>query len=102
MLYLLSDCSVRVRSHEFDTFGSRVDSVHLCVTIDTSAKRIMDYLLSKMLFGCALTIGQETERIHASELRHMIANMAHDLKTVSFLSSLHHYNAYSNPFVVLS
>jgi hypothetical protein len=63
-------------------------SIILCiavglVVIDISIRNIVIFLTTKKLKKLLFDTEQSAERAHAVEMRHMIANVAHDLKTVS-------------------
>ncbi len=56
------------------------------VIIDVSVRNIVVFLTTKKLKKLIVETERSAEQAHAIEMRHMIANVAHDLKTVSYLS----------------
>ena len=54
-----------------------------CLIIDTQIRKIQMFLLTKDLKETLAENQRMADENHAQEMRHMIANVAHDLKTVS-------------------
>ena len=55
-----------------------------CLVIDTQVRKIQMFLLTKDLKDTLAENQRMADETHAQEMRHMIANVAHDLKTVRF------------------
>ncbi len=56
----------------------------ICLVIDTQIRKIQMFLLTKDLKETLSENERMADENHAQEMRHMIANVAHDLKTVRF------------------
>jgi hypothetical protein len=54
-----------------------------CLLIDTEIRKLQTFLLTKDLKETLAENERMADENHANEMRHMIANVAHDLKTVS-------------------
>ena len=70
------------------------------VLIDKSVRNIVIFLTTKKLKKLIVETEKSAEQAHAVEMRHMIANVAHDLKTVSITLSLSSFSInFSSAFI---
>jgi hypothetical protein len=63
----------------------------ISLTIDMQLHKVQMFLTTRKLGGIVEENEQSAVRTHAQEMRHMIANVAHDLKTVSQILVTHSF-----------
>ena len=83
ILFIGIFCAIWIGAYDAIPVALIVFIASSLVIIDVSVRNIIIFLTTKKLKKLIIETERLAEQAHAIEMRHMIANVAHDLKTVS-------------------